>query len=321
MPDAASTGPRPDAARATHHGKLRVTRDGAVVENLDVVDGSIYVTADDVTIRDVRLRVGSYPHGIRFDGAARGRVEHVEIDGQGRSSTIGIVGGRHLTVRSADIHSVGDGIRLASDSVYEANWIHDLAAGAGAHNDGMQATGGQRIVIRGNRIDHRRAQTSAILLKSDTGSIRDVRIVGNRVSGGTYTVYVPRRPARLSHRCPAHAQRVRGRRGVRLAVDGLRPAPDPRRRRRVRPADRSPAGAQRVRGERRVRPAVRRLTRQIAPRNRPGRRARTPGPLPGRATPTRTPSTRPGAPSLESTDVGRSRGAPGREGTCGAWPL
>jgi hypothetical protein len=186
FPGAASTGV-PAGTRLRGSGPLTVTRDGAVVDGLDV-DGCLTIAADDVTVRRSRIRcAGDYVVRVA-EGASGVLVEDVEIDGRGDPGTIAI-GVSGFTLRRADVHDVGDGPRMGDVTVVEDTWIHDLAVGGGSHNDGIQSTGGRRIVIRHNRIDHPGQQTSCILLGADLGDIDDALVQGNLLNGGNYTVY------------------------------------------------------------------------------------------------------------------------------------
>ncbi len=178
-------------------GPLVVTEDAAVIDGLDV-EGCLQVRAHRVTIRRTRIRCPSW-YGIRVHGDFRGTIiEDVEIDGLGSTHSIGVSGG-DLTLRRANIHNIGDGVRVGSNSLYEGNFIHDLAIGNGSHNDGMQVTGTTiRATIRGNTINHVRRQTSAIIVKADLGPIRDILIEGNWLNGGSYTLYAYSTPAHVT---------------------------------------------------------------------------------------------------------------------------
>ncbi|MDP8962193.1 MAG: right-handed parallel beta-helix repeat-containing protein [Actinomycetota bacterium] len=169
-------------------GPLVVTDNATVIDGLDV-QGCVQVKAHLVTIRRTRVRCADW-FGIRVhEGYRATRVEDVEVDGLGSPSSIG-VSGAYLTLRRSNIHGVGDGVRVGSNSLYEGNFIHDLAIGDGSHNDGMQVTGAAtNATIRGNTIVHVRRQTSAIIVKADQGPIRDILIEGNWLNGGTYTLY------------------------------------------------------------------------------------------------------------------------------------
>lgn len=189
-PDASSTGVPPGVALRPS-SKLTVTRDGTVIDGLDV-RGNINVRANNVTIRNTRVRASS-PYLIRvLPGYGGTVIEDVELDGLGNSRTTGIAGSR-VTVRRADIARVGDGVKLGSDSLYERNYIHHLAHVGGAHADGMQAEGAARVTIRGNTIDvpvtSSTSANSAIFLKADSGPVTDIRVHGNAFNGGNFTLF------------------------------------------------------------------------------------------------------------------------------------
>jgi hypothetical protein len=62
----------PEGTELTPSGSVRVTEDGAVIDALDV-RGSIYVVADDVTVRRTRVATGGY-HAIRLASGHTGLV-------------------------------------------------------------------------------------------------------------------------------------------------------------------------------------------------------------------------------------------------------
>jgi hypothetical protein len=186
FPGAGNTGV-PAGVTLTASGPLTVTRDGTVVDRRDI-KGCLKIEASNVTVRRSRIRcTGDLPVRIG-DGARDVVLEDVEIDGMGSSATTAI-GYDNYTLRRADVHDVGDGPRMADNTVVEDSWIHDLVIGGGSHNDGIQSTGGTHIRILHNRIEHPHEQTSCILIGADLGPIHDVLIQGNLLNGGNYTVY------------------------------------------------------------------------------------------------------------------------------------
>jgi hypothetical protein len=186
FPDATTTGV-PMGVRLKPAGELVVTAAGTVIDGLDI-QGCVVIQASNVTVRRSRIRCqGAYVVKVA-DTASGVLLEDVEIDGAGNPSTvaIGLVG---YTVRRANIHHVGDGPRMASATVVEDSFIHDLSAGPGSHTDGIQSTGGTGITIRHNRIENPRRQTSCIMLGADLGDISSARVEGNLLNGGNFTVY------------------------------------------------------------------------------------------------------------------------------------
>lgn len=188
MPDASNTGVPDGVTLEPHAGTLTVTTDGTVIDGLDI-DGCLLIKADNVTIRNTRIRCADTRALYAPTGYGPTLVEHVEVAGVAEPWSHGVVG-HHMTVRHTDIHGFGDGVKLWTGSTYEHNYIHDLAVGDGQHNDGMQMSGGHDVVIRNNRIVHDPTQTSAILIKADVAPIYNLTIDGNWLEGGNYTLYL-----------------------------------------------------------------------------------------------------------------------------------
>ncbi|HUH08860.1 MAG TPA: cell wall-binding repeat-containing protein [Egibacteraceae bacterium] len=192
-----STGPRIPSDQLQSSGGLVVTKDGAVVEGLDIA-GTLVIDANDVVVRDTRVRSSArYP--VRAMAGTSGTViEYAEIDGEYSLDNNGCIQGPHLTVRHSELRRCTDGAKVGSGSLYEHNWIHDPTRddrGADAnHIDGLQSTGGDGITIRGNYIDVIAADghpsNSAIIQKSDFVAITDCLIEGNWLNGGNYTIFL-----------------------------------------------------------------------------------------------------------------------------------
>jgi Right handed beta helix region len=185
----------PPGTRLRPSGTVVVTEPGTVIEGLDIT-GTLDIRADDVEVRRTRIR--SSGDDWTVVGIEEGRtgivIEDCEIDGLGTSGwqdggTTGIQG-EGVTIRRCDIHSVGDGMKAGSNTVFEDNWVHDLAAAGEPHYDGFQLDGGaENVVVRHNAISVP-DQTGAVNVGNTFGPISDVVIDGNFLAGGTYTVYV-----------------------------------------------------------------------------------------------------------------------------------
>ena len=111
-----------------------IRTDGAVVEGIDLV-GRIHVAANNVTIRNVRLRwpvgvaagAGDYAM-VSLEGAYSGlQVEDCEIDGGGEVKKA--VAAWTVAVRRCNIYGIGDGVETNSNFVVEDNWIHGMTDG------------------------------------------------------------------------------------------------------------------------------------------------------------------------------------------------
>lgn len=164
---------------------------GATVSGLDFA-GTVSITAPNVTLRNCRIRADGWAVlDIRADGVT---VENCEIDGQAAPGIRGIsISGSNVTIRHCNIHHTEDGIYLTGSSKIgiENNYIHDLQSQwDGPHFDGIATDGGiADVLIQGNTIVNPHSQTSAIMLSNYFGPIARVRVEGNRLVGGGYTVY------------------------------------------------------------------------------------------------------------------------------------
>lgn len=192
-PDATNTGPTDEAALKPSES-IDVTQDGAVIEDVSV-DGTITVNASNVTIRNFRVDAGSADFGISIGADCTNvTIEDGEITG----STIAGIYGPNFTARRLEIdHCGADGIKPWSNVVVDSCYIHHLGMDAGAHADGIQASGGDDITITNNNIDvpqHTEGgqtylSNSAVFLSTAFGPVGNVEIVGNWLDGGNYTIY------------------------------------------------------------------------------------------------------------------------------------
>lgn len=195
-PDATSTGV-PEGVALTPSGGLTIREDGAVVEGLDV-DGCVEVLADDVTIRNTRIRCDDDSRSLVLevgDDAEGLVVEDTEISGEGLVD-IG-VGWTRYTLRRVDVHSVGDGARFGHQVTIEDSWIHDMSRIGDLHADALQTTSASDVVIRGNVLDPTDTATgdlnnAGLMLGSETGTkeVRDVLVEGNSFDGGNYSLNI-----------------------------------------------------------------------------------------------------------------------------------
>lgn len=196
FPDRTTTGV-PDGVSLRQSGSLEVTEDGAVVENLLIVDGDIEVWADDVTIRNVRITSSSEDllWGILQRSGHSGLVvEDSEIfGGEGGHVAAGITNhGGMITIRRVEIYHVSDAVNTETGLLADS-YLHSPAHVAGDHNDMVQANGGavggHGLRIVGNTIINDRSQTGAISLFDNFSAVRDVVIERNFLAGGGYTIY------------------------------------------------------------------------------------------------------------------------------------
>lgn len=200
VPSATTTGPStgvPPGQVLTPSAGLTVREEGAVLDGLDV-DGCVRVLADDVTIRNTRIRCAEASRDLVVevgDDADGLVVEDSEISGEGVVE-VG-VGWTRYTLRRVDVHSVNDGARFGHRVTIEDSWIHDMTRIGDLHPDALQTTSASDVVIRGNVLDPTNSATgdlgnAGLMLGSETGTkaVRDVLVEDNRFDGGNYSLNV-----------------------------------------------------------------------------------------------------------------------------------
>jgi hypothetical protein len=194
-PSAANTGV-PAGTQLRAADERVVIDDGAVLDGLDF-DGPVTVIADDVTIRNSRIRTpgaGKGEFAIELKESNRGlRVIDSEIDCGGVGGAEFGIGNANYTATRVSIHGCVHDAQVGGDAVVvEQSYLWDLVDGAqgGGHIDGIQVTGGRGVRIAGNTIENQNVQTAAVKIASDQRPVRDVIVDGNWLSGGGYTIYV-----------------------------------------------------------------------------------------------------------------------------------
>jgi hypothetical protein len=199
-PTAANTGV-PAGTNLTPSGPLTITDAGAVVDGL-LVDGSITVRANNVTIRNTKIVGGGIDNG---NGEVAGTlIQDVEIDGGSDSGFLAGISYSGFTVMRANIHHVGVGVHANSDVVMQDSYVHDIVvegdpANGGSHNEAFLSNGGTNITVTNNRLSSGDEPnvSSALSLYGDFGRIDNVLVQGNLFNGGGYCVYggsVPGKP-------------------------------------------------------------------------------------------------------------------------------
>jgi hypothetical protein len=147
------------------------------------------VLANDVTIRNVRIRSGDY-YPIRYfdDGNTGLVVEDSEIEGLSGDVTSAIAF-ENYTARRLNVHGSADGLKADANVLVEDCWIHDLSNGPGEHNDGIQSTGGKGVTIRHNDISG--GSNSCVQTGDESGSAtEDMTVECNWLSGGGYALNI-----------------------------------------------------------------------------------------------------------------------------------
>jgi hypothetical protein len=175
-------------------GSVKVTVPGTVLDGLDV-RGEIEVMADDVTIRNTRVRgIEGWWGILQRQGYSGLTVEDTEIFGNGRQRTqFGILNqGMMITVRRVDVHTISNGIST-EQGLIEDSYFHDPKFYKDDHIDMIMSSGppaeGMQLIIRHNTAINTLDQTGAISLFQDFGVVHNVTVENNLLAGGGWTFY------------------------------------------------------------------------------------------------------------------------------------
>lgn len=189
---------------------LTVTQNGATISDLDVT-GTLKIRANNVTIRNVRVRSNTKAYALYIDKGFSGTKiinSEVKIGTGGNAAHAGIGGigdhggkaghcpGDNITVINSRITGHGDGVKIANNSLYAGNYIK-LTRGPKdkkAHIDGMQSSGMSNWAALGNNITIAGpGQTAPIFVQAYSGKkdkhVRNIWIENNHLTGGVYAYH------------------------------------------------------------------------------------------------------------------------------------
>ncbi len=150
-PDATNTGV-PTGTTLADNGSATITvnTNGAIIENLNIVNGNIVVNANNVTIRNCRITTYAY-YPIENNGTNL-VVEDCEITGT-EDTVAAAISFSGFTARRLNVSGSADGFKANADCVIEDCYVHDLRVTQDSHNDGIQTTGGNNVTVHHNTID------------------------------------------------------------------------------------------------------------------------------------------------------------------------
>jgi hypothetical protein len=163
-PYADNTGPA--AGELTPSGTITTSSDGQVIEGLAIA-GDLFVVHDDVTVRNFTLTGGR----INIVGNTGLVVEDCILDGLGYNGAA--IAEHNYSIRRCEVRGYADGLRVNGNVTIEDNWVHSFPdyVAEGAHQDAVQITSGDNIVIRHNTLDIGvDGCNAAVMVGSYTGS-------------------------------------------------------------------------------------------------------------------------------------------------------
>lgn len=191
-PDSTNTGVQPGTA-LTSQGSVTITGNGTVLQNA-VVNGTITIAADNVTLRNVRVLANGDTWGIGLRHTTNTTIDHVQVmRGGGDRLEVGIKDvygdATGTTITRSDISGASTGIQTHEGLVRD-NYVHDLAMDTGDHVNGFTSNGATTpLTIDHNTIENQIGQTDAIGLFQDFGLEANRTITNNLLAGGGYTLY------------------------------------------------------------------------------------------------------------------------------------
>lgn len=190
-PSAANTGV-PAGTTLRNSGSLSLRTAGQVVTGLNIV-GCITVAAANVQILRSKITCSSTTYSIRtLAGTTNLLIQDVEINGMGTNSASICCG--DYTLNRANVYNMIDGPRLSTNTRVTNSYIHSLARVPNSHNDILQSTGGNNVLIRHNTLLSYNPVTndpfnSCLTIGSETApSLTNLTYEDNYCNGGNYSI-------------------------------------------------------------------------------------------------------------------------------------
>ncbi|GAA3726637.1 hypothetical protein GCM10022225_04780 [Plantactinospora mayteni] len=190
-PSAATTGV-PAGTTLRDSGSLNLRTAGQVVSGLNIV-GCVTVAAANVQILRSRITCNSTTYSIRtLPGTSKLLIQDVEINGMGMNSAS--ICCSDYTLNRGNVYNTIDGPRLSTNTRILNSYIHDLARVGASHNDTLQSTGGNNILVQHNTLQPYNPVTkdpfnSCLTIGSETApSLTNLTYQDNYCDGGNYSI-------------------------------------------------------------------------------------------------------------------------------------
>lgn len=168
---------------------MNITKDGTVLDGVDIANGCITISANNVTIRRSRIRKNCY-YPIQVDSSMRHTgilVEDTELYGVNDTSGEGSIVWQDYTLCRVYVHDVGEAARAAANS-----FIQDSYFGAPFHdNNGIPAGSTDPVVLRHNTIETKsngKAWTGLVMIDTAHGIPTNIVIENNLLIGGAWAI-------------------------------------------------------------------------------------------------------------------------------------
>jgi hypothetical protein len=179
-------------------GAVKLTQSGQVLQNVDLGDCGIDISATGVVVRNVRAHstwVDGYLAIVRKGASAT--FTDVELFGNGAGSssveyTIFGPEATSVTITRANLYNCADCVQ-GEHVVMTDSYIHDMANPSGAHPDAFQCNATcSGTVLRHNRIENKTNNNMGVSLFCDFGTPSGAVIDHNLIDmggGGSYAIW------------------------------------------------------------------------------------------------------------------------------------
>jgi len=183
------------AATKTNTSGRTISSAGTI--SYEEITGQLNINSSGVTLTCVKINANDNLYGInctttnKCNGTIVQDSEIHNCDSACILSQSPSEGGRAIFRRLYIHDTQNDLVKLKSYTTLEDSYLADFNPPPGAHNDAIQLVDGQAVTIQRNNIQGPyKAQTSAIIAKSDSGAIDHLMVKDNYLSGGAYTLYL-----------------------------------------------------------------------------------------------------------------------------------
>ncbi|MBE1484717.1 glycoside hydrolase family protein [Plantactinospora soyae] len=190
-PGATNTGV-PVGTVLRNSGSLSLRTAGQIVTGLNIV-GCITVAAANVQILRSKITCNSPTYAIRtLAGTTNLLIQDVEINSMATNSAS--ICCNDYTLRRGNVYNMIDGPRLSSNTRIFDSYLHSLARVPGSHNDVLQSTGGNNIIVRHNTLLSYNPVTkdpfnSCVTIGSETSpTLTNMTVEDNYCNGGNYSI-------------------------------------------------------------------------------------------------------------------------------------
>lgn len=187
-PDASSTGAK--GQLTVHVGKLVTSKDGQVVENLDI-QGCLQVVNKNVTVQNVKIE-GGCTYSLDTSKAT-GPTTISDVTVLATSGQAAAVVLRDGTATRLDVSGGNDGVKIWGGAAvtFADSYVHDLTRTTGSHDDAVQVQSGGDVVLQHLTLlpfDGTDPMNSCVQIGALTGNLASLTMTASICDGGNYSI-------------------------------------------------------------------------------------------------------------------------------------